>query len=182
MKRRLLNLLTAASLVLCVAAGAIWVRGLFRNDQWYSLTHDAATGETTNLEVTTGNGRLFAQLDRQRQPPEGTENLGWRHNSTPAGARAWLQVSWFRFEHGDSRLPSRHRWWVFQLRLWPLVAISAVLPCAWVLWTRRRRRRETVGVCLACGYDLRATPDRCPECGAAGSVTPEKGARDSIHP
>jgi hypothetical protein len=46
----------------------------------------------------------------------------------------------------------------------PLV-LPAVLPALWLVRHRRRRRRGKAGLCPACGYDLRATPERCSECG-----------------
>jgi hypothetical protein len=50
---------------------------------------------------------------------------------------------------------------------WFLVGVLALLPAAAVRRAARRRRRSALGHCRPCGYDLRATPGRCPECGAA---------------
>jgi hypothetical protein len=53
---------------------------------------------------------------------------------------------------------------------WAITATLALMPLVWltafISRALRRRQRISRGLCRACGYDLRASGGRCPECGS----------------
>lgn len=55
---------------------------------------------------------------------------------------------------------------------WLVIALLSIPPLAWLSGRWRDRRRYPKGHCPKCGYDLRASPDRCPECGWMKVVKP----------
>jgi hypothetical protein len=63
--------------------------------------------------------------------------------------------------------PGIHADWGGELTApWPAVVAALGIVPVWRLRSLLRTRRQfQQGLCRACGYDLRGTPDRCPECG-----------------
>jgi hypothetical protein len=65
--------------------------------------------------------------------------------------------------HTDPKMSSAFR--NGRIPLWPAALLFAILPAFWLMLRRRQSRRRRLRLCAKCGYDLRATPDHCPECG-----------------
>ena len=57
---------------------------------------------------------------------------------------------------------------VVAVPLWVPALLTALPPAVWLARARARRgrRRLAMGLCVTCGYDLRASTGTCPECGA----------------
>jgi tRNA(Ile2) C34 agmatinyltransferase TiaS len=61
------------------------------------------------------------------------------------------------------------------LTMWGACTAIAVIAIVHPHRLHRNRERARLNLCPACGYDLRATPERCPECGA------QANQRTTIH-
>ena len=208
--RRLLNVVTALSLLLCVATSGLWLRSYRVRDEMtvrgphrlkhrapllggftarsagggLSLTSSVATAPLSEREVErmSSAGPWFQWKVHGHRPkyPDVrllqaiSSSLGWPRRRPPLPPpeppRPWAyRVLGFDFVIDDSRTAhARYRVYRAVFPYWAPALLFAVIPAARAgpIWrARRRRRRGRLGLCTRCGYDLRATPDRCPECG-----------------
>jgi hypothetical protein len=160
--RHLFAVCAFSSLLLCLATCALWVRSL-RTGDMLTWAGERAIVVRSDPGLITVNVSL-AEPDQQL----GFRYDSWTHSSDWSLWR-WMGPRWWDrmgFGHyvGGSRTGQRVDQYVFPD--YAVVVATAVLPAfACVRWFHSRRRTR-IGLCPKCGYDLRASPDRCPECGA----------------
>ena len=164
MVRRGFTIIAIVSGVLCLAATFLWVRSYVAADTltWTRLHRSIVAGSVRGRIWLTWSHSEYPYeapfgFERWTTPPdqiEGPDDGNWRF----AG---------FEYQNSETTVGNfnfRDSSKLFVIPCWFLTLLTAVPP---LLWLYRRRRRYPTGRCRSCGYDLRATPDRCPECGVS---------------
>jgi hypothetical protein len=191
--RFILNTLTFLSLLVFLAFAALWLRSHHVRDLVDLVT------ENTYTLASTNPGELNARISfnypfafyASGPPPrfvriERTIDAGysdWKTVTIPTAITDWRHagIVYLTWDSGDAtrKIPTA----LVVLPLWLPTVTFALLPVSrgLLLLKRRSRRghRDRANLCQACGYDLRATPDRCPECGAIPQASFEAPLREA---
>jgi hypothetical protein len=168
----LIHLLAIGSFLLALIALFMWQRSESAGDM-FVCTIPNANGMVTVLTCESGLGRVRFGWDRvswEFQNYIGPMNrplqMGWMHQASPGAPLFYASeggTSWWN--HHDCGCRTRAIWFPWTT----FAVVTGFWPLGWLdvrLRLRRRAARAKAGQCAQCGYDLRATPDRCPECGA----------------
>jgi hypothetical protein len=168
MRHLLLNILTATSMVLCVAMSLLLLRSLCATDLLSHVTRDNFAIECRNIvlsagcvsyeRVRTSHGLIsYGQLKIE-------EPHGWQLSRN----RADYANEWWLWGHVHISPKQDFNYIMVAVPLWIAILLTSVLPAIVFLRLRRQSYRRVRGQCLTCGYNLTGNVSgTCPECGTA---------------
>jgi hypothetical protein len=147
MRRRLSNLATGASLIAAMVLSGFWIRGFWARDQV------ALPMGHRYYVVSVFPHHLYLDSDPAWNGMRGSAQFGLAQY--PAVSK-YLELRLINRSMGA---------WSLAMPIWLPLMFALAMPGWWAAKFVQNRRWSGPGVCSICGYDLRATPDRCPECG-----------------
>ncbi len=177
MKRRLFNILAVVALILCLATVALGVLSYWKFD-------GIAYQSRTSVDYVFSNrGKLTFRHDIMNAGYIGFGRPGWQcghqasvnpliRSSADVGTRWNYRLLGFSCYVRGGGSTQTATTWTSWFPTWEVVvphaAVAALLAVLSALAFRQfRASRRHLGLCPSCGYDVRATPERCPECGFA---------------
>jgi hypothetical protein len=185
MRRRLFTILSTVSLALCAATCVLWARSFFLCDNGYvnrqHFRQQRWTELSANFESSRGEFLLRYEVSTARQSdvdwgafPD--DKVTWDHGRDVSPRMNRLALSddvassrpILGFASGLGEQKVHGAWksgWQREV-IFPDAALFiafAFMPIVWI--AKRKWQRRDSGKCRNCGYDLRASPERCPECG-----------------
>jgi hypothetical protein len=161
------NCLAMLSVVAAVLVAAGWAWSYLPG----RLHVHAIRGQAVLVAIEMPDEEYAEQV--ARGPEQMWEKLNTRvkEQSGAAGFRYAKGIYSYTSTPGNTPLVA-NRFAVLTAPLWLPLAAALVLPVAWLTRRAVRGRRRAAGRCVTCGYDLRATPARCPECGTEAAPGP----------
>ena len=176
MRRFLFAFLYALLLLLCAATVVLWVRDIGRIEEWRFRVHHPPF----SLVIISGNGGGGIEFDYEYNSID-YSGMGEFHHFEGETSEypgplipgaVVVSADWskggFQYSHWhDKDELNDFRDWHVLAPSWFWIALSSVFPMIALFRKSHRQWRSKSGCCSACGYDLRASPDRCPECGTA---------------
>jgi hypothetical protein len=180
LKRVLSTILAALSLVLFIAVVAVWIRTFFIRDIVGFVSGD---GNGQIVQSIRGRLHIMTSLDgrssgsfshsQDRLVPNALWNGGM--SSYPVNVEWHMGHVWQTYSRNHlifSSPPAGASGFTTNPRLivipyWSPALLFAILPTIWIWQFVKHGQRRKIGHCPKCNYDLRATPQRCPECGWA---------------
>jgi hypothetical protein len=191
---RLVNLLTLLSAALAAAVVTLWVRSQLAQDSlvWERVAEEGNYRVADRYVLHTYRGGLEVSgivygvargSDGVADPPmPAPQPAEWSSGPPrpsfhfPRGPMTVCNRLGFLLDRDDIRRDAAQNTfrseWMVAGPYWAPCAGAAIMPGALLLARLRRRTRTRAGLCPACGYDLRATTGRCPECGALAPAGP----------
>ena len=156
----------ALSGLLLVAFCVLWIRSHYVRDYAWTWLRWLGGGEKTYLKLDYDGSDGRVELSWKLWTASQREQL--RQRNELAG-RAFFHRT-FAAAPIDADAPALRHYSgpthsSITFPYWFAATLSLILPAGWIIKSLRKLRRRKSSLCPTCGYDLRATPDRCPECG-----------------